>query len=98
MRGILLSGYDAFKSDTSSPWTELENAVNDLPAIYHVVQKAAVYSLAIALVLSAAGLIWAANNPKKLGESKDKIIRIFVVGIAVFGVGEIVALIYNLAP
>lgn len=97
MHGLLLSGYDAFKSDTSSAWTGLNNAVvYDLPSVYHLLQKFGLYALGICFVISVIVLYWVAKNPQKLGEAKEKVTRVCIAAVCMFGVGGIVSLIYNM--
>lgn len=97
MWGILLSGYEVFKSDTEASWTGLNPVVYKLPAFYHILQKVGVYAIAIAIVLSGIGLTWAAHNPQKLGEAKDKVVRVFAAALGIFSVAGIVTLIYSIA-
>lgn len=98
MHGLLLSGYDAFKSDTSSAWTGLNNAIAyDLPSVYHLLQKFGVYAVGIAFLISCGVLMWVAQNPQKLGEAKDRITRVCIATTGMFGVGGIVALVWSMA-
>ena len=98
MYGIILTGYEAFESDTASSWTGLNNAVvYNLPSFYHLFQRFGVYACGIAFLLSCAALMWVSGNPQKLGDAKEKLTRVCIMGVCMFGTGGIIALIYKMA-
>lgn len=95
MRGILLSGYEAFKTDTTSAWTGLDDSVSYIPYLYSLFKKFGVYAFAIAILLAASALMLIGHNPTKMAEGRDRLVTVLWAGLGLFSVGGLIALIYK---
>lgn len=63
---------------------------------YHNMLTIAVYASFIAVIITAAALVMNATNRIKLGEAKQKVLRVFIVSVLIFAVTGLVQIFIDL--
>lgn len=102
---LLAGPFDAYKDvDTSKDadygmYSHLAASTLETEVgIYHILQTAGVYLIAIALVLGGILLMVSKfGSPAKMGESKSNIVKILIVSILMFAVAGIVSIVVGAA-
>lgn len=94
----LMLSFDRFEQLSDGGYWKLSRILRNLGRfLYHNIFLIAVYCSGIAVLLAATCLILNARNRIKLGEAKEKVVRVMIVSILIFGTTGLVQLVRDIA-
>lgn len=71
-----------------------DNGMDSLIGIFHIMQTASVYLIAIAVIIGAITLAYTRHaNKEKASQNKSRLIRILILAVFIFGVSGILGLV-----